>query len=183
MDDRQLEHCLKRASTREELMAAAHQIRQVAMDSIVLDSLCKVAVETKHDDVREALIDILKYNPEEANKRFMDYAIQSPNANRRRWALVNLSLMECRTAKNAVLHGLQDSDRKVRMAAAMNAGLYDDNEVLAALEHFFTTNRFACVLGFTDLMVREFLQNNRPKMILDVSCLQDGLHSPSMPSV
>jgi hypothetical protein len=183
MNGRQLEQCLKKASTREELMAATHRIRQIASDSSVLSSLCKAAIETKHHDVREALIEILKNNAEEACKGFSDYAIQSPNANRRRWALVSLSLMECRTAKEAVLHGLQDSERKVRVAAAMNAGLYDDKEVLAALEHFFTTNRFACVLGFTDLMVKEFLQNNRPKMILDVACLQDELRSPSVPSI
>jgi hypothetical protein len=178
-----LEQCLKQASTREELMAAAHRIRQVATDSSVLDLLCKAAVETKHYDVREALIDILKNNREKANKRFIDYALHSPNANRRRWALINLSLMECRTAKKAVLEGLKDPQKKARIAAALDAGLYGDQEVLAALEHFFTTNRFACVLGFTDLMVKEFLHNNRPKMILDVACLQDELHSPSVPSI
>lgn len=183
MNQHQLEGCLIKTTTLKEQVTAKDQNRQITMDNSVLFSLCKNAVETKDYKFREALIEILKNNAEEACKCFSDYAIQSSNANQRRWALVNLSLMECRTAKEAVLHGLQDPVRKVRMAAALNAGLYDDQEVLAALQHFFTTNRFECVLGFTDLMVTEFLQNHRPKMTLDATCLQDVLNSQSLPSI
>jgi len=183
MNQQQLKGCMKKASNRTDQMAIKDQKQQVAMDSSVLDSLCKNAVETKDYEFREALIAILKNNVEEACKRFSDYTIQSPDPIQRRWALVNLSLMECRTAKEAVLHGLRDPVRKVRIAAALNAGLYDDQEVLTALEHFFATNRWACVLGFTDLMVKEFLQNHRPKMTLDATCLQDVLNSQSLRSI
>ncbi|MDX1708552.1 MAG: HEAT repeat domain-containing protein [Desulfobacterales bacterium] len=173
---------MKKVSARKEA-SARDQNQQVTMDSSVLDSLCKNAVETKDPEFREALLDILKCNAEEAHKRFIDYAIHSPDPIQRRWALVNLSLMECKTAKEAVLSGLMDPNGEVRIAAAMNAGLYDDPKVLAALEHFFATNRFACVRNFARLIVRQLRQNKRSKMTLDVACLQDVLHSPSVPSV
>ncbi len=183
MNQHQLEGCMKKASTRKKHMAIKDQHKKVTIDSRVLDSLCKNAVETKDYEFRETLLDILKNNAEEAHKRFIDYAVHSPDPIQRRWALVNLSLMECRTAKEAVLNGLWDPDQEVRMAAAMNAGLYDDREVLAALEHFFATNRFACVRNFARLIVRQFRQNRRSKMTLDVACLQDALHSSSVPSI
>ena len=183
MSQQQLKGCMKKTSTRTARTTAKDQNRQITMDSSVLDSLCKNAVETKDHEFREALIEILKINSEEAYKRFVTYALHSPDPIQRRWALVNLSLMECGTAKEAVLNGLRDPDTEVRIAAAMNAGLYDDQEVLAALEHFFATNRFACVRNFARLLVRQLRHHKRSKMTLDVACLQDALHSHSVPSV
>ncbi len=183
MNQQQLKGCMKKASTRQEYMATKDQNQPVTMGSSVLDALCQNAVETKDYEFREALLDILKNNAEEVHKRFIDYAVHSPDPIQRRWALVNLSLMECGTAREAVLSGLRDPNTEVRIAAAMNAGLYDDREVLAALEHFFATNRFACVRNFARLIVRQLQQNKRSRMTLDVDCLQDVLHSPSVPSV
>jgi len=112
-------------------------LEQPVSKSYVLDHLCKVAVETDFFDVREALIETLKDNADEANRRFIGYAIQSTDPSKRRRALMNLSLMECRNAKEAILQGLRDSFIEVRIAAAFYAGFYDDEDVLTALEHFF----------------------------------------------
>ena len=120
-----------------ETISVDSHLAQPVSKSHVLDHLCKVAVETDFFDVREALIETLKDNADEANKRFTDYAMQSSDPSRRRWALINLSLMECQTAKDAVLKGLQDPFSEVRNAAVFHAALYDDEDVLAALEHFF----------------------------------------------
>jgi hypothetical protein len=183
MNHRSLEGYRQKASHGLKWRSTAYWIQQVETEGKVLDLLCKNAVETRHYDIREALINLLKNNSEAANLRFIDYVLHSPDSGHRRWALVNLSLMECRTAKDAVLKGLRDPDIEVRMAAALNAGLYDDKEVLKALEHFFETSRFACVRNFAALIARQFRQNNRPKMKLDMTCLRDALHSPSVSSV
>lgn len=115
-------------------------------DAKVLDALCREAIETGSHRVRDALIQMLKGNPEEANRRFSQIAIWAKYPAHRRWALINLSLMECRDAKEAVIHGLRDMHRSVRIAAAFNTGLYDDHDVVNAFELFFERNRFWLVL-------------------------------------
>lgn len=115
-------------------------------DSKVLDALCCEAIETDSHRIREALIKTLKGNQEEANRRFSRIAICAKNPTHRRWALINLSLMECCYAKEAVMQGLRDTHRSVRFAAAFNAGLYYDSDVVNALELFFERNRFLLVL-------------------------------------
>ena len=115
-------------------------------DAKVLDALCREAIETDSHRVRDALIRMLKGNPVEANRRFSQIAIGANYPAHRRWALINLSLMECRDAKEAVIQGLRDMHRAVRIAAALNTGLYDDRDVVNALELFFERNRFWLVL-------------------------------------
>jgi anti-anti-sigma factor len=115
-------------------------------DSRVLDVLCREAVETDRRHVRDASIRTLKGNSEEANRRFSRIAICAKNPTHRRWALITLSLMECCYAKEAVMQGLRDTHRSVRFAAAFNAGLYYDSDVVNALELFFERNRFLLVL-------------------------------------
>ena len=124
-------------------------IRQLGLyikDSKVLDVLCCEAVATERPRVRDALIRTLKGNPEETNRRFSRIAICAKNPTHRRWALINLSLMECCYAKEAVMQGLRDTHRSVRFAAAFNAGLYYDSDVVNALELFFERNRFILVI-------------------------------------
>jgi len=115
-------------------------------DAKVLDALCREAIKTDSHRVREALIKTLKGNQEEANRHFSRIAICAKNPSHRRWALINLSLMECCYAKEAVMQGLRDTHRSVRFAAAFNAGLYYDSDVVNALELFFERNRFLLVL-------------------------------------
>jgi hypothetical protein len=85
---------------------------------------------------------LLQSNIVEATEWFKDCALNLPKSSHRRWALINLSLMECQTAKKAVLKGLTDRCRKVRIAAAFNAGLYCDDDVTKALEDYFKTKKF-----------------------------------------
>ena len=115
-------------------------------DSMVLDALCREAIETDSHRVREALIKTLKSNQVEANRRFSQFAICAKDPAHRRWALINLSLMECHYAKEAVMQGLRDTHRSVRFAAAFNTGLYYDSDVVNAFEMFFERNRFLLVL-------------------------------------
>ena len=136
------------------LKAAEHHlkislIRQLAPyigDDDVLDALCWEAIATNSHRVREVLIQTLKDNHREANRRFSQIATSAENATHRRWALVNLSLMECRYAREAVIEGLKDTDRSVRFAAALNAGLYHDRDVVNALDRFFESNRLLLII-------------------------------------
>ena len=61
---------------------------------------------------------------------------------------MNLNLMGCREAIDAVISGLYDPNASVRKAAAMSAGLYDDKNVQIALEHYFETHRFELTFAF-----------------------------------
>ena len=122
------------------------QLEPYINDAKVLDAMCLEAIQTDSHRVREALIKILKGKPVEANRRFSQIAICANYPAYRRRALTNLSLMECRDAKEAVMHGLSDMHRSVRIAAALNTGLYNDRDVVNALELFFERNRFWLVL-------------------------------------
>jgi HEAT repeat protein len=82
--------------------------------------------------------------------RFSDYALWSKDPVARKHALMNLSLMGCRHAKDAVISGLYDPDASVRRAAAMSAGLYDDKGVHMALEHYFEKHRYDLTVSFVD---------------------------------
>jgi len=72
-----------------------------------------------------------------ANHYFTYIAIYGKKTDIRKWALVNLSLMECRNARVAVVHGLQDTSHAVQQAAALNIGLYHDPDFLKKVEQFF----------------------------------------------
>jgi hypothetical protein len=127
---------------------AARMLASCTDDHQVMDALCEAAVSTTSHKVREVLIDVLKTNPAGACRRFSDYALWSDHPSCRKWALVNLSLMACRSAKNAVISGLSDPDASVRKAAALNTGLYDDKDVLDAQERYFEKHRFGLTLSF-----------------------------------
>ena len=120
---------------------AVHWLGPYIDDAEVLDVLCREAIETDGHLVREALIKTLKGNQDEANQRFSRISIFAKDPTHRRWGLINLSLMECRNAKEAVMQGLRDPHRSVRIAAAFNTGLYCDRDVVNALELFFERNR------------------------------------------
>lgn len=71
-------------------------------------------------------------------------------------ALINLSLMECRNAKKAVMQGLNDPHGSVRIAAAFNTGLYCDSDVVNSLELFFERNRSFLVFYGVCRVVKTF---------------------------
>ena len=136
---------------------AVRQLGPYIDDAEVLDGLCREAIETDSHRVREALIKTLKCNGDQANRRFSHIARCAKDPTDRRWALINLSLMECPNAKEAVLQGLKDPHRSVRIAAAFNAGLYCDTDVVNALELFFERSRPLFVLDGVCQAVKPFL--------------------------
>jgi hypothetical protein len=146
MDKRSLINLVDSFSVSNLKINAIRPSGALIRDAKVLDTLCREAIETDSHRFREALIKILKSNPDEANRRFSEIAICAKDPTHRRWALINLSLMECDDAKEAVIQGLRDTHRSVRFAAAFNAGLYTDSDVVNALELFFERNRFLLVL-------------------------------------
>ena len=146
MDKLELIKLLKEVSEDNLKINAIRRLGPYINDVKVLDALCCEAIETDSHRVREALIKTLKGNQEEANRRFSRIAICAKNPTHRRWALINLSLMECCYAKEAVMQGLRDTHRSVRFAAAFNAGLYYDSDVVNALELFFERKCFLLVL-------------------------------------
>ena len=122
-------------------METARQLEPFTDDSRVMDVLCTAAVYTDHHGLREVLLKVLKTNPKGAYIRFSDYVLWSKDPVARKYALINLSLMECQEAPDAVISGLFDPDASVRKAAAMSAGLYEDKSVDMALEHYFESYR------------------------------------------
>ena len=129
-------------------METARRLKAYTDDSQVMNVLCTTAVYTDHHGLRETLLDVLKANSAGAYMRFSDYALWSKDPVARRHALVNLSLMGCQVAKDAVISGLYDPDASVRKAAALSAGLYDDQGVYMALEHYFEKHRFELTRSF-----------------------------------
>lgn len=146
MDKLELIKLLNEVSEDHLKVSAIRRLGPHINDAKVLDALCHEAIETVSPCVRDELIRALKNNQSEANRRFSRIAICAKDSTHRRWALINLSLMECDDAKEAVIQGLRDTHRLVRFAAAFNAGLYYDSDVVNALELFFERNRFLLVL-------------------------------------
>lgn len=121
----------------QKKISVVYRLKRYTSDPAVLECMCAAAVETESYRLREALLETLKSEFEKSTRRFVDYATRSSNSRHRCWALVNLSLMGCRTAKEAILTSLRDREYSIRMAAAFNCGLYDDVDVLEALDDVF----------------------------------------------
>ena len=137
MDKKKLLKILITAADEDAQIDAARLLKKYTRDHDVLNLLCATVVEAISDKLRDALIKTLKLNPEETNRWFKNCAMNSPGPAQRRRALIALSLMECKTANEAVIQGLNDPNRSVRVGAALNAGLYYDKDVIKALENYF----------------------------------------------
>lgn len=145
-------------------------------DARVMDALCAAAIYTRSHRVREALISVLKNNPAGACMRFAKDAQFSANSSRRKWALVNLSLMGCREANDAVINGLKDADASVRRAAALSTGLYADKDMLSAQERYFENNRFGLTLSFISEGLAA-LRDGRDEFSAALAALKDSTHA------
>ena len=146
-----LQHCLNQLMSladNQKKMETARRLESFTDNTKVMDVLCTAAVYTDHYGLREVLLDVLKNNLAGAYARFSDYALWSKDPVARKHALMNLNLMGCREAIDAVISGLYDPNASVRKAAAMSAGLYDDKNVQIALEHYFETHRFELTFAF-----------------------------------
>ncbi len=131
-----------------EKIDAARRLSLYTHENRVMNALCAAAVRTDSRRLRDVLIEALRSNVAGACMRFSDDALWSQDPGIRKWALVNLGLLGCREATNAVISGLYDPDPTVRKAAAMNAGLYEDQRVQAAMTHFFERYRLDLTLAF-----------------------------------
>lgn len=151
--------CLAGDGKESQRIAAARRLSHLTEDPEVMDALCATAVRTVDYRLREVLIGILKASPAGASMRFIDYAMWASIPAVRQFALLNLSLLECRDAKFAVINGLRDPDASVRRAAALNAGLYKDQGVINALEHYFERHRFSLTASFAKEGIWAFLKN------------------------
>ena len=126
----------------EAKIRAVDQLKPHLDNCLVLTALCCASLKTDSARLREHLIAALRSAATIANLCFKHAAERSNCARTRRWAFLNLSMMGCRTAKQAVIAGLNDPKREVWEAAALNIGLYQDHDYLLEVERFFERHRF-----------------------------------------
>ena len=137
---------LQTAEDEPAAIMAIRQLERFLTDPEMVNLLCAYVVGTENLNIRQTLVATLKCRAEEAAARLVFFVKRSRNPIVRQRALASLAMMECRSASEAVLLGLMDSDRRVRMAAASNAGLYDDPPILRALEDFYEKHRLTLVM-------------------------------------
>lgn len=121
-------------------LSVVRKLRDFLNDDDVVWALCFESIQTDLHQLRAAIIETLRSKEDMANAYFAHMAVNAKCATMRKWALVNLSLMNCRSAKSAVINGLNDSSGKVQHAAALNIGLYRDTEFLMEVKYFFERN-------------------------------------------
>ena len=146
MNKHQLVHTLRCDSGHAEKISAARQLQAHLCDIDVIRALCFESIKTDSHKLRACIIGILKNRSHLANKCFAYIAMHARRTGVRKWALVNLSLMECVDAKEAVIKGLSDTSKAVQSAAALNIGLYHDPEFQKEVERFFKKNRLEYVI-------------------------------------
>jgi HEAT repeat protein len=139
-------HTLRCDSEHANKIFAARQLQPHLCDIDVIRALCFESIKTDSHKLRACIIGILKNRPHLANKCFAYIAMHARRTEVRKWALVNLSLMECVNAKKAVIKGLKDTSKAVQSAAALNIGLYHDPEFQKEVERFFNKNRLEYVI-------------------------------------
>jgi hypothetical protein len=107
----------------------------------LIEKLCVVAIETMDNEVRCAILDLLKTQfVKKASDLFADYAANGTDR-QRKWAFVNLSLIECGTKRDHILKGLKDPVASVRRSAALNVGLYHDDVFVSGIVDYFENQR------------------------------------------
>jgi hypothetical protein len=146
MNKHRLVHILRSDCKQADKLAAARQLQAHLCDIDVIRALCFESIKTDSHKLRACIIGILKNRSHIANKCFAFIAMHARQTAVRKWALVNLSLMECNDAKEAVIKGLQDTSKAVQSAAALNIGLYHDPEFQKEVERFFNKNRLEYVI-------------------------------------
>jgi hypothetical protein len=125
----------------DRVRTARAATQEVLTDDTVA-AMCDLAIETLDMDLRLAVLEVLKLKAvERSAERFAVLAINGTDR-QRRWAYMNLSLIECRSKKEVVIRGLRDLDPNVRKAAAMSSGLYLDGEFLQAIIFYFERCKF-----------------------------------------
>lgn len=146
MNKLRLVHTLRSDCSHANKLSAARQLQAHLCDIDVIRALCFESIKTDSHKLRACIIGILKNRSHIANKCFAYIATHGRRTAVRKWALVNLSLMECNDAKEAVIKGLKDTSKAVQGAAALNIGLYHDPEFQKEVERFFKKNRLEYVI-------------------------------------
>jgi hypothetical protein len=122
------------------------QMAQAATQEVLTDdmvaAMCDLAIETLEMDVRLAILEVLKLKAAERAADYFSVMALNGTDRQRRWAYMNLSLIECRSKKEIVIRGLNDLDPDVRKAAAMSSGLYLDGEFLQAIIFYFERSKY-----------------------------------------
>jgi hypothetical protein len=158
---------LHRGSDETAQLAAIKQLSPHAQESLVFDALCAVALKTANATIRHNIIRLLKPQTEKACHRFTQAAENTPSPQERRWALVNLSLLNCRSieAQTAIRNGLNHPDFESQQAAVMSTGLFEDPDFLMEVERFMERNRFFFSkenVRVTASKIAEFINRERP---------------------
>lgn len=146
MKKHRLIHTLRCDSDCAKKLSAARQLQMHLCDIDVIRALCFESIKTDSHKLRACIIGILKKRSHIANECFAYIAIHAKRTEVRKWALVNLSLMECAEAKEAVIKGLRDASQAVQSAAALSIGLYHDPEFQKEVECFFEKKRLEYII-------------------------------------
>jgi hypothetical protein len=122
------------------------QMAQAATQEVLTDdmvaAMCDLAIKTLEMDVRLAVLEMLELKAAERAADYFSVIALNGTDRQRRWAYMNLSLIECRSKKEVVIRGLYDLDPAVRRAAAMSAGLYLDDDFLQAIIFYFERSEY-----------------------------------------
>ena len=123
---------------------AVSQLTPHAGNFLVFEKLCGVALKTLNSSVRNRIIGALIPQTDRACRRFCQAASSATCADTHRWALVNLSLLNCRTpeSENAIHKGLNHPNFEINKAAALSIGLFNTPDFLLDVERFMERNRF-----------------------------------------
>lgn len=144
MEKQTLIDSLRQGRSDTQKLTVVWKLKDYLSDVDVIRALCLESIQTDSHQLRVAIIDALKSKKDFVNPYFAHMAVNARYATMRKWALVNLSLMECKSAKMAVVNGLRDACGTVQHAAALNIGLYHDTEFLIEVKRFFERNSFGC---------------------------------------
>jgi len=164
MTDDQLIRDLSEGWSEISRYQAVDRLREHLDDLTVLMAVCSAALKERNTSLREHIVDALRPVRREASRLFEKAAAKCPSATIRRRAFVNLSLLECRTARSTVIQGLDDPDPAVRIAASLSMGLYNDLTFVSVVEGFLEKNRFGLLKKsmdefFASLLLRQNRQN------------------------
>jgi hypothetical protein len=136
-----------------DLLQAISSLAPLIGEESVLETLCRMSVEKKGDDLRVTLLKILKPQSNAAGVFLAGFVFSESDPSIRKRALVNLCLLKCRDQLCAVMKGFDDAHEGVRRAAAYNAGLYSDPDFLMQVTDYFERRPFYLLW---DLAVRIF---------------------------
>lgn len=138
---------LRSSAHLSEQLRAVRRLRTVQDLPEVTAALCLTAVDTQRQPLRAALMAALKDNPR-AEAYFLGVAGGEGPVYLRKWALLNLSLMNSQRAREVVLAALRDPFESVRRAAAYHVAHYADEEAKSAFINYFEANRSSYLKGF-----------------------------------